>query len=183
MLCPAILPAQINSSTAQAVNSSPAVVNTTPVAVNSIPAITIAPLVCPNFMVGAGGGYSRNAKPNAAEGWIEGSFGLGGCNFSVTTVDMTSSTNTIRTGFMKLFAHSGNWWIGGRIDAGVSTVSPVIGSFAGGFVVLYDLKKVSKNLAGMFLSGEVRIIGVTSSTAAQPNQVAPGFYLGLLKSF
>jgi hypothetical protein len=41
----------------------------------------------------------------------------------------------------------------------------------------------SPKLANLFLLGEVRISGLTSTTAAAPNAVTPGFYFGIGKSF
>jgi len=137
----------------------------------------------PSYFVASGGGYTRNATPQAAEGWVSAALGLGSGNYSITTIDMTSTTSTIRTGFAKVFSQSGNFTLLGRIDAGVSTVTPVIGSFSGGALLLYNMKGFSPKLANLFLLGEVRISGVTATTAAIPNAVTPGFYFGFGKSF
>jgi hypothetical protein len=145
--------------------------------------VTTSTTVYPSYFVASGGGYTRNATPQAAEGWVSAALGLGSGNYSITTIDMTSTTSTIRTGFAKVFSQSGNFTLMGRIDAGVSTVTPVIGSFSGGALLLYNMKGFSPKLANLFLLGEVRISGVTSTTAAVPNAVTPGFYFGLGKSF
>ena len=137
----------------------------------------------PSYFVASGGGYTRNATPQAAEGWVSAALGLGSGNYSITTIDMTSTTSTIRTGFAKVFSQSGNFTLLGRIDAGVSTVTPVIGSFSGGALLLYNMKGFSPKLANLFLLGEVRISGVTATTAAVPNAVTPGFYFGFGKTF
>jgi hypothetical protein len=137
----------------------------------------------PGYMIAAGGGYTRNATPNAAEGWVSAALGLGGRNYSITTVDMTSTTSTIRTGFARVFSQSGNFTLMGRVDAGLSTLPPVIGSFSGGALVVYDMRGFSPKLANLFVIGEMRISGVTATTAAVPNAVTPGFYFGVGKSF
>jgi hypothetical protein len=147
------------------------------------PVVPTAPAVYPSYFIATGGGYTRNATPNAAEGWVSAALGLGAGNYSVTTVDMTSTSNTIRTGFAKVFSQSGNFILLGRVDAGVSTVTPVIGSFSGGALLLYNLKGISPRLADLFVLGEVRISGVTATTPAIPNAVTPGFYFGFGKSF
>jgi len=139
--------------------------------------------VYPAYFVSAGGGYTRNATPQAAEGWVSAALGMGGGHYSITTIDMTSTTSTIRTGFAKVFGQSGNFSLLGRVDAGISNVAPVIGSFSGGALLLYNMKGISAKLANLFLLGEVRISGVTSTTAAVPNAVTPGFYFGFGKSF
>lgn len=137
----------------------------------------------PSYFVSAGGGYTRNATPQAAEGFISTAIGLGGGNYSITTIDMTSTSSTIRTGIAKIFAQSGNFSLLGRIDAGISTVAPVVGSFAGGAVFMYNLKGLSSALANTFAFAEVRITGASTTTTAAPNQVTPGFYVGIGRSF
>jgi hypothetical protein len=137
----------------------------------------------PPYFVAAGGGYNRNAVPQAAEGWVAAAIGLGGGNYSITTIDMTAATSTIRTGFARVLAKSGNFSLLARIDAGIATVTPVIGSFSGGAIVLYDFGGASAKLKGLFVLGEVRVSGTTTVTTANPNQVTPGFYFGLGKSF
>jgi hypothetical protein len=149
----------------------------TPV-VNAVPAP-----VYPSYFVSFGGGYTRNATPQAAEGFISAAIGLGGGNYSITTVDMTASSSTIRTGFAKMFSQSGNFTLLGRVDAGISTVTPVIGSFSGGAVFMYNLKGVSPKLVNTFAFLEARITGASTATTATPNQVTPGFYFGIGKSF
>lgn len=145
---------------------------------------TAAP-VYPNYFVSTGGGYTRNAMPNAAEGWVSAAVQIGTNSpyYSITTVDMTSATSSIRTGVAKIFSQSGNLTLMGRMDAGVSTVSPVIGNFSGGAIVLYNMKGFSPRFSNVFLLGEVRISAATATTASTPNQVTPGFYFGVGKSF
>jgi hypothetical protein len=141
--------------------------------------------VYPNYFVSAGGGYTRNASPGAAEGWVSAAMQIGTNSpyFSITTVDMNGATSSIRTGIAKMFSQSGNITLLGRLDAGVSTISPVIGNFSGGAILLYNLKGVSPRLDGIHLLGEVRISGATAVTATVPNQVTPGFYFGIGRSF
>ena len=141
--------------------------------------------IYPGYWVGAGGGYTRNATPNAAEGWVSAAVQIGTNSpyYSITTIDMTSATSSIRTGFARVFAQSGNVSLLGRIDAGISNVSPVIGNFSGGGILMYNMKGFSPRLAGTYLMGEVRISAATASTTTVPNQVTPGFYFGIGKSF
>lgn len=178
------------------------------VAAPAVPALPATPSNYPDFVVAMGGGYTRNnGMPNVAEGWVSGEVGLGGGNFNMTTVDMTSNTNTLRTGFGKIFAVSGNLFIGGRVDAGIQTPAPVLGSFAGGIFAMYDLGGWHKRFAGMVLVGEFRVIGTTGSTtlttttttttaptgvvtsvtttSGMPSAgpVTVGFYFGLGKTF
>jgi hypothetical protein len=146
--------------------------------------VTSAPAaVYPSYYLSSGGGYTRNAMPNAAEGWVSAAVGLGGGNYSITTIDMTALTSTIRTGYAKVFSQSGNFTLMGRIDAGISTVTPVIGSFAGGAIILYNLKAFSPKLADVYVVGELRVTGATNTTPAIPGQVTPGFYFGIGRSF
>jgi hypothetical protein len=133
----------------------------------------------PTYFISFGGGYTRNATPQAASGFVSAAIGLGGGNYSITTIDMTSATSSIRTGFAKVFSQSGNFTLLGRVDAGISTVTPVIGSFSGGGILMYRLPK----LQNTFAFGEVRIEGASTTTAASPNQVTPGFYFGFGKTF
>ena len=146
-----------------------------------VAAQTVAPLF-PSYFVSTGGGYTRGAV-TPGEGFVSAALGIGGGNYSITTIDMLSTTSTIRTGFAKIFSQSGNFTLMGRVDAGVSTVAPVIGSFSGGAILLYNLKGFNAKLANVYLLGEVRISGATSTTAAVPNAVTPGFYFGVGKSF
>ena len=139
----------------------------------------------PNYFISSGGGYTRGATPHAAEGWVSAAVqvGVNSPYYSITTVDMTSSTSSIRTGLAKIFSQSGNLTLMGRIDAGISTATPVIGNFSGGAILLYNMKGFSPKLTNLFLLGEVRISAATSTTGANPNQVTPGFYFGIGKSF
>ena len=141
--------------------------------------------VYPNYFVSTGGGYTRNASPAGAEGWVSAAMQIGTNSpyYSITTIDMTSASSSIRTGIAKIFSQSGNVTLMGRMDAGVSTISPVIGNFSGGAILLYNMKGFSKRFDGVFLLGEIRITGATSTTTAAPNQVTPGFYFGVGKSF
>lgn len=139
----------------------------------------------PNYFVSMGGGYTRNAEPNAAEGWLSGAIQIGSDSpyYSITTIDMNATTSSVRTGFAKVFAQSGATTLMGRVDAGISTITPVVGSFTGGAILLYDLGRKWPKFQGNFLLGEVRISGVTAATSKVPNQVVPGFYFGFGKTF
>jgi hypothetical protein len=141
--------------------------------------------VYPSYFISTGGGYTRNATPNAAEGWVSAALQVGSNSpyYSITTIDMTSTTSSIRTGLAKIFSQSGNVTLLGRVDAGISTVTPTIGNFSGGAILLYNMKGFSPKLNNLFLVGELRISAATSTTATTPNQVTPGFYFGIGKSF
>jgi hypothetical protein len=141
--------------------------------------------VYPSYFVSTGGGYTRNATPNAAEGWVSAAIQVGNNSpyYSITTVDLTSATSSIRTGLAKIFSQSGNFTLLGRMDAGISTVTPTIGNFSGGAILLYNMKGFSTKLNNIYLLGEIRISAATSTTVAMPNQVTPGFYFGIGKSF
>ena len=148
------------------------------------PAIPTVSAPYPSYFVSTGGGYTRNnGTPNVAEGWVSAAVGLGGGNYSITTVDMLANVSTIRTGFMKVFSRSGNFSLGGRVDAGVAAATPTIGSFSGGAIMLYDLKGFSGKLSGIYLVGELRITAATQSTPSVPNQITPGLFFGFGKSF
>jgi hypothetical protein len=145
------------------------------------PAATAA-TTYPSYFISFGGGYTRGAAL-PAEGFISAAIGLGGGNYSITTVDNFATGSSVRTGFAKIMSQSGNFTLLARVDAGVSTVAPVIGNFSGGAVVMYQLKGISSKLANTYAFVEARITGASSSTAAQPSQVFPGFFLGVGKSF
>lgn len=150
---------------------------------STVPNRTLSPPAYPAYFLSFGAGYTRNAVPRIAEGFVSAAIGLGGGNYSITTIDMTAQTSAIRTGFGKVLSQSGNFILLARVDAGISTVNPVIGSFSGGGIIMYDMKGIAKALAGTYAFGEVRIMGATQSTTAIPNQVTPGFYFGFGKSF
>jgi len=141
--------------------------------------------VYPSYFISTGGGYTRNAAPNAAEGWVSAALQVGSNSpyYSITTIDLTSTTSSIRTGLAKIFSQSGNVTLLGRVDAGISTITPTIGNFSGGAILLYNMKGFSPKLNNLFLVSELRISGATSTTATTPNQVTPGFYFGIGKSF
>jgi hypothetical protein len=136
----------------------------------------------PQYFIGAGAGYTRTAA-TAAEGTITAAIGLGAGNYSITTVDMFSAYSSVRTGFAKVMAASGNMMLLARVDGGISTTAPIIGNFSGGAVLMYNLGGVKPAFKGTFLYGEVRITGQSTTTAGAPAQVAPGFYFGVGKAF
>ena len=138
--------------------------------------------VYPSYFISAGGGYTRGAAL-PAEGFISAAVGLGGGNYSVTTVDNYSTGSSVRTGFAKIMSQSGNFTLLARVDAGIQTTAPVIGNFSGGAIVMYQLSGLSSKLANTYAFVEARITGASSSTALQPSQVFPGFFVGLGKSF
>src|SRR5260370_774803 len=72
----------------------------------------------PSYFVSMGGGYTRNATPNAALGWVSAAMQIGTNSpyYSITTIDMDKSTSSIRTGVAKVFSQSGNTTLLGRVD-------------------------------------------------------------------
>ena len=136
----------------------------------------------PSYFVSAGGGYTRGST-TPAEGFISAAIGIGGGNYSITTVDMFATASTVRTGIAKIMSQSGNFTLLARIDAGIQTTTPVIGSFSGGGILMYNLKGLSSKLANAYVFAEARITGSSSATAAAPSQVYPGFFLGVGRSF
>jgi hypothetical protein len=196
-----LLSAGLALAQAPAVPPAPVTTTTTTTVTTSTGSTTY-----PGYGVFTGGGYVRNSGlPNTGEGWISGEFGLGGGNYLVTTLDLTS-VNTIRFGYERILNVTGNTTLGARVDSGIQAVTPVIGSFSGGGFLRYDLKGVSQRLAGIKIHLEARVIGATgvaaqtitttTSTGGQTttttvstgtpgatSQVNVGFYLGIGKTF
>lgn len=180
-ICAFALSAQTTSSPAA---STPAVPVAATIAAAVAPTTNAAPApVYPSYFISAGGGYTRNATPNAAEGTVSAAIGLGGGNYSITTIDMYSAYSSVRTGFGKIMAQSGNMTLLARIDAGISTGTPVIGNFSGGAILMYNLAGIKPTLKNTYVYGEVRLTGATAATPTAPAQVTPGFYFGVGRAF
>ena len=136
----------------------------------------------PQYFVAFGGGYTRNAVPST-EGTISAAIGLGGGNYSITTVDLFAKYSSVRTGFGKMIAQSGNLALLARVDAGISTGTPFIGNFSGGAIVMYNLGGFKPKFSGTYIYGEVRLTGDSSTTVNSPAQVTPGLFFGVGRAF
>jgi hypothetical protein len=139
----------------------------------------------PSYFAAAGYGFAPTSSISTAtastEGWISMGVQIAATNYySVTTVDMSSSANIIRTGFARVMAQSGNMTLLARVDGGISTPTPTISSFSAGGIVTYNLKGLSPKLAGTFFVGEIRM---TASPSGPAGSVNIGAYFGVLKSF
>lgn len=147
---------------------------TTPVAPATITGL-------PSLFAAAGGGFapvsSLKSASSTAEGWVSMAFQMGANSpyYSITTIDLTSANNAIRTGFARVMSQSGNLTLMARVDAGVSTAAPVISSFSAGAIFAYNIKK-----SGLYVIAEPRI---TANPAGPAGTVNLGFYLGIGKSF
>ena len=139
---------------------------------------TIAGL--PNYWGAVGGGYTQHGY---AEGVVSFGVNIGGNYYSKTTFDVFKLYTSVRTGFCKAMAQSGNSTLLACVDAGISTGTPVIGNFTGGATYVYNIGNKYKSLAGTFVAAEFRVTGSTASTIAAPNQVTPGIFLVFGKSF
>jgi hypothetical protein len=134
----------------------------------------------PNYWAAVGGGYTQGGY---SEGIISFGANIAGSYYSKTTFDVFKTYTSVRTGFCKAMAQSGNWTLLACVDAGISTGTPVIGNFTGGATAAYNLGNKYKSLAGTFVAVEFRVTGATTSTTVAPNQVTPGVFLAVGKSF
>jgi hypothetical protein len=133
----------------------------------------------PGYLVGAGVEYNRynTAGPSVA-GWTTFAVQVGQSKlYSWSTIELTSTTSTIRTGAGYLFAQTGNWSLVALGDAGVA-ISPVatLGSFSAGGAMFYDIGQ-------RFNKGHLYLMGVMRVTSISSNSVQPVFEIGVGKSF
>jgi len=133
----------------------------------------------PQYWIGAGTSYNYYATPSVAAGWISFGARVADRTYSFSTLDMTQTQASIRTGVSRILAQSGPVSLLMLGDAGITTLSGVaLGSFSGGGMLLYDLGAFSKRLKHVYATGVMRVIGV-SSTAVQPVfEVGISFSLG-----
>jgi hypothetical protein len=132
----------------------------------------------PQYWVGGGATYNRAAAPPTGAGWLSFGAHVADRTYSFSTLDMTATTSSIRTGVARILTQSGSFTLMALGDAGVTTIAGVaLGSFSGGGLVLYDLGSVSKKLAGVQAVAVVRVVGVTATS------VNPIFEIGFGKAF
>lgn len=136
--------------------------------------------VSPTYFVSSGASYNRysTSSPNAA-GWLSGAIKLGGnssSTYSITTIDLTGTSASLRTGIATILAQDGGFSLLAHADGGVTTgavagatASTALGSFSGGAIITYDLGSLFKGMKnkGIFALGVVRIVSI-SSTSIQP---------------
>jgi len=133
----------------------------------------------PSYFVGAGMEYNRyNAAAPSAAGWTTFALQVGQSKvYSWSTIELTNTSSTARTGAGYLFAQTGNWSLLALGDAGLA-ISPVttLGSFSAGGAIFYDLGQ-RLNKGHFYVTGIMRVTSVAS------NSVEPEFEFGLGKSF
>jgi hypothetical protein len=133
----------------------------------------------PGYLTGAGVEYNRyNTAGPAMAGWTTFAVEVGQSKlYSWSTIELTSTTSTIRTGAGYLFAQTGNWSLVALGDAGLA-VSPVatLGSFSAGGAIFYDLGQLL-NKGHFYLTGILRVASISS------NSIQPVFEFGVAKSF
>jgi hypothetical protein len=142
----------------------------------------------PTYFIGAGAAYSKYAQPTPmSSGWAtvavqtSASSGI----YSITTIDMTSTTSSLRTGVAKLLMKSGNFTLMAHADGGITTGSALagsavtVGSFSGGGLLIYDMGGLVKAWKGQGINA-VAVVRVLAITAAS---VQPVFEFGFGKTF
>jgi hypothetical protein len=155
----------------------------------SISAQTVAPPAAspnPQYLIGFGASYNKYAATPTAAGWVTAAVATSQDSgiYSITTIDMTQTSSSLRTGIAKLLLQNGNWTLMAHADGGITTgtlagtVSAVtLGSFSGGGLVLYDLGGVWKKAAGVKAIGVLRVLAITSAA------IQPVFEFGIGKTF
>src|SRR5208283_1954114 len=123
----------------------------------------------PSYLAGAGVEYNRyNTAGPAMAGWTTFAVEVGQSKvYSWSTIELTSTTSTVRTGAGYLFAQTGNWSLVALGDAGLA-VSPIatLGSFSAGGAMFYDIGQ-------RFNKGHLYLIGVMRVTSITSNSVQP----------
>jgi hypothetical protein len=136
-------------------------------------------LYTPSYLVAAGVEYNRyNSAGPAIAGWTTFAVEVGQSKvYSWSTIELTSTTSTVRTGAGYLFAQTGNWSLVALGDAGLA-VSPIatLGSFSAGGAIFYDLGQ-RLNKGHFYLTGIMRVTSISS------NSVQPVIEFGVGKSF
>ena len=122
----------------------------------------------PSYYVGTGVTYDYYGKTGFAAS-TEFAAKVSGTVYSYTTLELTASTATLRTGAAYLFSQTGLWSLLALGDAGLATgQGPTLGSFSGGGFVFYDIgSKVTKGVDHFYIGVGGRII----STGANPQPI------------
>ena len=126
----------------------------------------------PAYYVGAGASYDYYGKTGFAAA-TEIGIRIGSTNvYSYTTMELTATLATIRTGAAYLFYQTGNWSLVALGDAGLATGSSgvssgvTLGSFSAGGLVMYDIgARLTKGASHFYIGGGGRL--VSTSTLGQ----------------
>jgi hypothetical protein len=130
----------------------------------------------PQFVLSAGAGWNHYAAPQSA-GWMTFGARIADGTYSLTSIDMTSQTSSIRTGLSRVLIRQGYFTLTALGDAGIASGSGTAGAaFSGGGSVLYDISRWSK-VEHTYLIGTVRVLKTTLT------EVQPVFALGIGKAF
>ena len=140
------------------------------------------PPSCPTVIMGIGGGVIRNAgQTSTGEGTLEAQVDVAACNYVGTTIDMKNvngvASNVVTLDYEHLFPFgklpSGPaiWLVGLDASAGTSTTPPIIGSFAAGGSLRWNLGYIGHKwlrtsiLDFIWLTGKVRVLTTSSSVS------------------
>lgn len=142
----------------------------------------------PQYFVAMGASYDKYATsgPNSA-GWISGAISIGSSGmYSISTIDMTQTSSSLRSGVAKVLVRSGNFILLAHADGGITTGTisggssgVTLGSFSTGGMIAYDLGGAIKPLKGqnVYVVAVVRVLAITSVS------VQPIFEFGFAKGF
>lgn len=119
----------------------------------------------PSFFIAAGTTYNGTAIPKVS-GWVSAAFEALPGLYSITTVDNTLKSSSIRTGMAKKIIERHKLIFLIHADAGVTTTTlggttNALGSFSGGPMLAYKLPK----LKNIYAIGVMRFVAVTSTSA------------------
>ncbi len=133
----------------------------------------------PQYVLATGGSYNRYGGPPIASGWISAGTLVGAGFYSFTTMDLTSKSSSMRTGFARqIFAKQGTaFWL--HADGGVTNIGSdaSLGTVGGGAMITQDLGQFKPSLKGWGIIGVLRVLGVSSDS------VKPVFEFGFTRSF
>lgn len=123
------------------------------------------PAFQPSYYVGSGVSFDYYGGSGFAAN-TEFAAKVTGPVYSYTTIEMTRTQATLRTGAGYLFFQQGNWSLLGLGDAGLATGSgPTLGSFSGGGYVAYDVgSKITKGASHFYVAVGGRLLTITSQT-------------------
>lgn len=138
---------------------------------------TPAPFI-PDYVVGTGVSYDYYGKTGFAANTEIGIHVKGG-TFSYTSLEMTATTATLRTGAAIIAKQVGYWALIGLADAGLATGSgSTVGSFSGGALISYDVgARVTKGVQHFYINVGARVLALTGTN------VNPIFEITFMKGF
>lgn len=133
----------------------------------------------PQYFISAGGLYNQYALGGPTGSlFLSASVKIAGSsNYSISTLDFTRNSSSIRTGLAHILIRRGNFILMTHADGGVAVVAKpststtttnALGSFSGGGILLYDMGGLSKRFQnqGFYSLGLVRV--VYTSLGIQP---------------